>query len=62
MPFLGRHLAGNWSTESPESLAHSSMRGITAVPGTATAWSTGRYFRVGGFCHGSCRATIGVFG
>jgi hypothetical protein len=62
MPFLGHHLAGDWSTESPEGLAHSSMRGITALPDTASAWSTGRYFRVGGFCYGGCRATIAVLG
>jgi hypothetical protein len=60
-PFLGHHVAGEWSTESPEGLAYSGMRGISAVPGTATVWSTGRYYRVGGYCFG-CRATIALLG
>ncbi|MEV8443472.1 hypothetical protein AB0425_39380 [Actinosynnema sp. NPDC051121] len=61
MPFLGHHQAGDWRVESPEGLSHTSMRGITAIPGTAGAWSAGRYFRVGSYCYG-CRATIAVFG
>lgn len=60
-PFFAHRRAGAWSTSSPSGLAGSALRGIAHVPGTATMWAAGRYFRTGDYCSG-CRATLAVHG